>query len=42
MNYLFSAYAIIWILLSVYLFTLGRRQSKLLKEIDFLKNLVEK
>ena len=42
MNYLFSAYAVIWAIISIYLFVLGKRQTKLLKEIDFLKSLSKK
>jgi CcmD family protein len=42
MNYLFAAYAAIWIILAAYLFSLHSREKKLRAEIDRLKRLLEK
>jgi CcmD family protein len=42
MSYLFAAYSIIWVLLAVYLFVLGNRQSKLMKEMKFLQEMQKK
>lgn len=41
MGYLFSAYAVIWGLLAGYIFLLGKRQQRLQKEIDMLKEWKE-
>ncbi|MFE8703349.1 CcmD family protein [Cytobacillus sp. FJAT-54145] len=37
MEYLFTAYTVIWALLSGYIFVLGRRQSQLKKDLQVLK-----
>ncbi|NBI29539.1 CcmD family protein [Chengkuizengella marina] len=39
MSYLFAAYMVIWILLSGYLVILGKRQQKINKEIEFIREL---
>ncbi|WP_017755878.1 CcmD family protein [Calidifontibacillus oryziterrae] len=39
MGYVFSAYAIIWVLIAAYMVVLGKRQSKIVKEIDFIEEL---
>jgi len=39
MNYLVLAYTIIWALISVYLVVLGKRQSRIVKEIEFIDEL---
>lgn len=39
MNYLIMAYTIIWALISMYLVVLGKRQRKILKEIEFVEEL---
>ena len=41
MQYLFAAYAAIWIILAVYLFSIQSREKKLLAEIESLRSLVE-
>ncbi len=41
MNYLFSAYAAIWIILALYLFSLHSRERKLRNEIERLKRTLE-
>lgn len=40
MSYFIAAYLLIWLLLMGYLFYLSRKQSKISKGIDFLKNLI--
>jgi CcmD family protein len=37
MGYLVAAYTIIWVVLSIYIFTIYRRQRQLRREIDSLK-----
>jgi CcmD family protein len=37
MNYLFAAYAAIWIILALYLFSIHSREKKLAQEIERLK-----
>ncbi|WP_316569654.1 CcmD family protein [Neobacillus sp. YIM B06451] len=37
MGYMYAAYSVAWIVIFSYLLVLGRRQSKLKKEIEFLK-----
>lgn len=39
MNYLFMAYTVIWALISIYLIVLGKRQSKIVKEIEFIEEM---
>lgn len=39
MGYLFSAYTIIWALIALYMVVLGKRQSKIVKEIEFIGEL---
>ncbi|NDI33820.1 CcmD family protein [Chengkuizengella sediminis] len=39
MSYLFAAYMVIWILLAGYLMILGKRQQKINKEIEFIREL---
>jgi CcmD family protein len=41
MQYLFAAYMAIWIILSVYLFSLHSREKKLRKEIQRLKSMLK-
>lgn len=41
MNYLFAAYAAIWIILAVYLYSIHSREKRLRQDIDRLKGLVE-
>ncbi len=42
MTYLFAAYSIIWLLLAGYMFTLGKRQSDIAKQLKFLQDLEKK
>lgn len=42
MNYLFAAYAAIWIILAVYLFSIQAREKKLREELESLRRLVER
>jgi CcmD family protein len=42
MNYLFAAYAVIWILLAAYLFLLHARESKLRADIEHVKEMLER
>ena len=42
MNYLFAAYAAIWIILAVYLYSIHSREKKLREEIQHLKKMLEK
>ncbi|MCC7431738.1 CcmD family protein [bacterium] len=37
--YLFAAYTVIWVLLSVYLFSMSSKQNKLEQEIEQLKKM---
>jgi CcmD family protein len=37
MQWLFAAFAVVWIVLFVYLFNLGRKQAALAREIEGLK-----
>lgn len=39
MNYLLMAYTVIWALISVYIVVLGKRQSKIVKELEFIEEL---
>ncbi|MDP4087455.1 MAG: CcmD family protein [Bacillota bacterium] len=39
MTYVWGAYSVIWLVIFGYLVFLGKRQSKLKKEIEFLKQL---
>ncbi len=41
MNYLFAAYAAVWILLFLYLYSIHSREKKLREEIRRLKRLLE-
>ncbi len=36
-KYLFLAYALVWVIFMIYAWSLSRRQSKLMKEMDELK-----
>ncbi|MBM3788938.1 MAG: CcmD family protein [Acidobacteria bacterium] len=40
MNYLFAAYAAVWIILAIYLYSIHSREKKLRQEIDRLKRLL--
>lgn len=40
MKYLFWAYAATWLLLFAYTFSLGLRQNKITKELNWLKKVV--
>lgn len=42
MTYLFAAYSIIWLLLAGYMFSLGKRQNQIAKQLKFLQELEEK
>ncbi len=42
MNYLFAAYAAIWIILAIYLYSIHSREKKLREDVDRLKRLLEK
>ncbi len=42
MNYLFAAYAAIWIILAIYLYSIHSREKKLREDVDRLKHLLEK
>lgn len=42
MNYLFAAYAAIWIILAIYLYSIHSREKKLRADVDRLKHLLEK
>jgi CcmD family protein len=39
LNFLFAAYAVVWLLIVGYLFSLSRRQKKLAQEIETLKQM---
>ncbi|KEF39359.1 hypothetical protein M670_01122 [Schinkia azotoformans MEV2011] len=39
MNYLFMAYTIIWALIAIYIVVLGKRQGKIVKELEFIEEL---
>ncbi|MBP1600572.1 MAG: hypothetical protein H6Q06_723 [Acidobacteria bacterium] len=41
MHYLFAAYAAIWVILALYLFSIHSRQKKLAQEIERLKQALE-
>jgi len=41
MKYLFAAYAAIWVILALYLFSIHSRQKKLAQEIERLKQALE-
>ncbi|NWG14647.1 MAG: CcmD family protein [Acidobacteria bacterium] len=42
MSYLFSAYAAVWIILALYLFSIHSRERRLRREIERLKRILEK
>lgn len=42
MTYLIAAYSVVWLLIAGYVFILGNRQRKMIKEIEFLQNLEKK
>ena len=42
MNYLFAAYMAIWIILAIYLYSIHSREKQLRKEVERLKQLLEK
>jgi CcmD family protein len=39
LDFLFAGYAVVWLLLLGYLFSLGRRQKRLESEIEMLKQM---
>jgi len=39
LNFLFAAYAAVWLLIIAYLFSLSRRQKKLAQEIEAVKQM---
>ena len=41
MHYLFAAYVAVWIILSLYLFSLHSREKKLRDEVQRLKRMLE-
>ncbi|MBN2317690.1 MAG: CcmD family protein [Acidobacteria bacterium] len=42
MKYLFAAYMAIWILLALYLFSIHSREKKLRKDVERLKEIIDK
>jgi CcmD family protein len=42
MNYLFAAYAAIWIILAIYMYSIHSREKKLREDVERLKQLLEK
>jgi CcmD family protein len=42
MHYLFAAYTAIWIILAIYLFSIHSREKKLRRELQNLRQLVER
>jgi CcmD family protein len=42
MNYLFAAYAAIWIILALYLYSISTRERRLREDVDRLKQQLEK
>ncbi|HYK91354.1 MAG TPA: CcmD family protein [Acidobacteriota bacterium] len=42
MNYLFAAYAAIWIILAIYLYSIHSREKKLREDVERLKHLLDK
>lgn len=42
MNYLFAAYSAIWIILAVYLYSLGAREKRLRGDVDRLRQQLDK
>ena len=42
MHYLFAAYAAIWVILAIYLYSIYSRERKLREDVDRLKQLLEK
>ena len=41
LNYMFMGYSVIWVIIFVYVFFLGKRQGDLKKEIDELRRIAE-
>jgi len=41
MNFLFSAYSAIWVILAIYMYSIHSREKKLRNEIERLKQLLE-
>nr|WP_263325768.1 CcmD family protein [Neobacillus sp. Marseille-Q6967] len=39
MGFMYAAYSVVWLVIFSYLLLLGKRHSKLKKEIEFLKQL---
>lgn len=39
MGFMYAAYSVVWVVIFGYLLILGKRQSNLKKEIEFLKQL---
>jgi CcmD family protein len=39
MAYMLAAYSVAWLIIFGYLFTVGKRQSKIVKEIEFIKEM---
>ncbi len=42
LTYLFAAYAAIWIILALFLYSIHAREKKLREEIDSLKRMIER
>ncbi len=42
MHYLFAAYAAIWIILAIYMFSIHSREKRLREDVDRLKQLLAK
>ncbi len=41
MNFLWAAYSVVWVIIFAYLFYMGKKQDKIIKEIKELKELKE-
>lgn len=39
LKYLFAAYGVVWTTISLYLFYIGRKQSKIIQEIEKIKKI---
>ncbi|MHC0035965.1 CcmD family protein [Pseudoneobacillus sp. C159] len=39
MAYMLAAYSVAWVIIFVYLLSIGKRQSKIVKEMEFIKEM---
>jgi CcmD family protein len=39
MAYMLAAYSVAWVIIFGYLFSIGKRQSKIVKEMEFIKEM---